>query len=146
MARLVVDASVALKWKLEDEEETEAAMAILTDFGEGRVNLVAPTLLIVEVANGLHVAVGRGRISEDQAKGFLHDLLALDLTFIADAGFVPRAFELARQHRRSVYDTLYLAIAEAQGCECVTADGSLYQSVKKRLHWVKWVGDYRPLS
>jgi hypothetical protein len=37
---LVVDASIALKWQFEDEEDRPGAMALLEDFVEGSVDLI----------------------------------------------------------------------------------------------------------
>jgi predicted nucleic acid-binding protein len=37
----------------------------------------------------------------------------------------PRAFDIASQTRASVYDALYVALAEREGCDLVTADDKL---------------------
>jgi hypothetical protein len=42
--RLVIDASVALKWRLRDEEATSQADALLDDFLAGKLELLTPTL------------------------------------------------------------------------------------------------------
>jgi predicted nucleic acid-binding protein len=41
------------------------------------------------------------------------------------------------------YDAAYLALAEHEGIPFVTGDKQLYNAVKGRLPWVRWVGDYR---
>ena len=62
--RVVIDASVALKWRLRDEEATQQADALLADFLAGKLQLLTPTLFDDEIANALRVAVTRQRLSE----------------------------------------------------------------------------------
>ena len=54
--RLVVDASVALKWFL-DEPDSGLARGLIT----GGDELVAPGFLLLEAGNSLWLAQGRGR-------------------------------------------------------------------------------------
>jgi predicted nucleic acid-binding protein len=42
---------------------------------------------------------------------------------------LPRAFALASQARIDVYDCLYIALAEREGCEVLTADDRLKKSL-----------------
>jgi predicted nucleic acid-binding protein len=65
--RIVIDSSVALKWRLRDEEATMQADALLDDFSAGKLHLLAPTLFEYEIANALKVAMTLGRISEYDA-------------------------------------------------------------------------------
>ncbi len=60
-------------------------------------------------------------------------------------GLHKRAWELAKQFNRpQTYDSHYLALAEIIGLEFWTGDERLYNTVKHRLSWVKWLGDYQP--
>ena len=65
--RIVIDASVALKWRLRDEEATGEADALLDDFLAGNLVLLTPTLFDYEIANALRTAVIRQRLSEQEA-------------------------------------------------------------------------------
>ena len=71
--RIVIDASVALKWRLRDEEATSQADALLDDFLAGKLELLTPTLFDYEIANALRVAVTRQRLSEQEAATALGD-------------------------------------------------------------------------
>ena len=75
--RLVIDASVALKWRLRDEEATSQADALLDDFLADKLALLTPTLFDYEIANALRVAVSRQRLSEPDAAAALADLSSL---------------------------------------------------------------------
>jgi predicted nucleic acid-binding protein len=113
--RLVVDASVALKWVLRDEEATLQADALLTDLLAGRLSLFVPTLFDYEITNALKVTVAKGRIAESKAQTALADFR---LYSIERMDFLPgqdAAFKFALQYNRSVYDSAYLALAQSLG-------------------------------
>jgi predicted nucleic acid-binding protein len=40
----------------------------------------------------------------------------------------------------AAYDAHYLALAQWLRCECWTADGRLWNTVKSEFAWVRWVG------
>jgi predicted nucleic acid-binding protein len=71
--RIVIDASVALKWRLRDEEATSQADALLDDFLADKLALLTPTLFDYEITNALRVAVTRQRLSEPEAVAALND-------------------------------------------------------------------------
>ncbi len=114
----VIDASVALKWFLPDEPYEEEALAVVR---EG-ARLFAPDLLIAEVCNAAWRSARLGRIAEGQ----VHEIAAVLPRFfealVGAAILAPRAVVLAAALDHSVYDCLYLALAEAQEATLVTAD------------------------
>jgi len=69
---IVPDASVALKWRLDDEEYVDQARTMLLDFSRGRIELVGPDLFFVEISNGMKVAVRMGRIDDGSAREFVN--------------------------------------------------------------------------
>ena len=71
--RIVIDASVALKWRLRDEEATGQADMLLDDFLAGNLALLTPTLFDYEIANALRMAVTRQRLSEQEAIVWIGD-------------------------------------------------------------------------
>jgi predicted nucleic acid-binding protein len=124
----VVDASVGFKW-LVPEQDSDKALAL-----QASEELHAPELFQIEITNVLHVCTIKGRIVDTQA---LLNALMLQLPNLHDsAPLLPRALEIATQARRSVYDSLYIALAEREGCELVTADQKLYNSVKSQFPFV----------
>lgn len=121
---VVVDASVVMKWYV-DEPGTLEAIAL----HDGDELLVAPDLLLSEVANGAWQKVRRGLISSEQATAMLQDLGASNVTFRRGRALVPRALELALEIGDSVYDCIYLALAEREALVHVTADEKLHRRV-----------------
>lgn len=139
---LVVDASVVVKWQLADEEGAEAAVAMLQDALDGRVVLFAPTLIRCEYANALLVAVRRGRLAEEQAELALGDFLGSPLNVVEDGAVLRRAYSLAKELGRSVYDGIYLALAEHLGIPLYTGDRRLYDTAQQHFSWIRWVEEY----
>jgi predicted nucleic acid-binding protein len=138
---VVVDASLALKWTIEEPYSAEAR-ALLANWHNNQRRLLAPALFLYEVSNVLAKRMRRGQLVLEQAKERLRFLVDNGplLRQAAETHF--RALEFAVQLRLpSAYDARYLALAEFQRCECWTADERLWNSVKKELAWVRWIGE-----
>lgn len=141
MSKLVIDASIAAKWELSGELEAEKAIEMLIDYSNGEIDFVAPGIWHYEVANVLNKAVSTQRLTEVEGQDAFDALQALEIEFI-EFPSPAEAYGLARRYRRSVYDSLYLAAAEHLGVEFWTGDRKLYNAVKDRLPFVRWIGDY----
>ena len=139
----VLDASVALKWQFEDEKVTSAAMALLEDFVEGKVELITPTLFPYEILNAINVAIHRKRIEEEAGYRAMNYITSLGIELRSFENLIGNAFYMARQYTLSSYDCAYLALAEKEKCDFFTGDKKLFNSIRNRLPWIKWIGDYR---
>ena len=124
---VVIDASVALKWRLRDEEATRQADAFLDDFVAGALNLM--TIM--------------GRLSEEQAVIAVPEFQQCHIKRYDFLEFQQLALQLACHYQRSVYDSAYLALAQSKGVWFYTGDKRLFNAVGKTLPWVQWIGDYR---
>ena len=113
---MIVDASVAFKWLVE-EADSDLAIAWVAS-GEP---LVAPSLILSETGHALSKRVRRGELAAAGADETFSRLPAL-ITLIDDAPFMGRAFELSVALRHAFYDCVYLAAAEALGDRLLTAD------------------------
>lgn len=141
---MVVDASVSLKWSLDDEEAVVQASALLDELIATDKELAAPSLWVYEVANGLVMAVRRGRVTPEQGREALSHLLAVNPR-LADAP-IERVYALAQQYGLSAYDAAYLALAEALEAPLWTGDRPFYDKVHSAMGFVHWVGDFGGLS
>ncbi len=137
----VTDASVALKWQLEDEHDSEQALTLRDDFLiQGRITLYAPELYLYEIINGIASAVRRQRLHEHAGREALLNLLSVSVALRTAP--VDRTYHIALQYGLSAYDSSYVALAEALQAEFWTADRELYEAVNPELPWVRWIGDY----
>jgi predicted nucleic acid-binding protein len=139
--KLAIDASTAAKWQLSEEPEADRAREMLRDYAAEQVGFVAPKIWHYEIANIINKAVNTRRLTEGEGQQACEALQALDIEFL-DWPVPAEAYRLARTYQRSVYDSCYLAAAQINGIELWTGDRELYNAVKNRLSFVKWIGDY----
>jgi predicted nucleic acid-binding protein len=112
---IVIDASVALKWVL-DEPGSDSARALR---GE---ELIAPVLWIAEAANALWRRARIGDITGDEASTRLDELRIAPVASLAIEPHISPALSLAEQIGHPVYDCIYLAFALHHDTHVITAD------------------------
>jgi predicted nucleic acid-binding protein len=129
---LVVDASVVVDWVAPGSDPDSAAMAVLAKASRGTSDLVAPRLLLEEVANALITGIRRGRWSGADADASFALLQSLPVRLSDGAMDLERAWELSRRHdQHPIYDMIYVALAERTGRSLVTADAALRQRLAR---------------
>ena len=139
---VVVDASLAVKWLVE-EDDSDKADALLRSWVVQGTARIAPHLMPFEVANALHQRVLRGQLSVGDSTRMIAWLLQSNLELHQTAALHTRALELASELRQgAAYDAHYLALAEEFGCELWTADQRFYRTVSAQTHNVRWLGDF----
>ena len=142
MTKLVVDASVAIKWFLPEPLSIEARQ-ILDGYQAGRLSVLAPDLIHAEVGNIVWKRqVFHGLVAED-AETIVDEFRNMVITVTPAAELLKDAYRLAVSHKRSVYDSLYVALAVREGCQFVTADEKLANAIGQSLPSVKWLADWR---
>ena len=138
---MVVDASVAVKWLLE-EENSDRAVRLAHGWSREGTTAVAPYLLSAEVCNALHRRVTEGSLSGQQAITLFETLTLARISLVEPPRLHTRAMELADNLRqRAVYDSHYLALAELLDCEMWTADERFYRAAVARFPRVRWIGE-----
>jgi predicted nucleic acid-binding protein len=139
---VVIDASVALKWVV-DEELTIEALSLLRDGLDAVHDLRAPPLLMSEVTNAIHQRVRRGELNGDQADLALRQFLAVPMDLSVPLNLHTLALTFAREHDLSAtYDSQYIVLAQSLGADLWTADAKLVRSLPGSLSRVRWLGDY----
>lgn len=115
----VLDASVAACWLLDDEDDASAALERLR-----REGALVPQIWHVEIRNCLLVAWRRRRLSNDDLGERLRALAGLPVR--TDTGFDPdSSLALAQRHGLSLYDALYLDLAQRRSIHLATLDKAL---------------------
>ena len=133
--RYVLDSSVALKVVL-PEAESGRAIRLLDEYANAIHHLIAPDLFTSELANGLVSAERQGRIKPGEAALLLCDLQLNAPVFFPTSPLLPRGMEIALATRHAVYDCVYLALAEREGCELVTADDKLVRTLRRSFPFI----------
>jgi predicted nucleic acid-binding protein len=136
-----LDASIAVKWLNPHEILGDKASLMRLHYERGLISLILPGFWDYEVANGINKAVARGHLSEQEGAEAISILLVVRARKEPLPG-PEESYALARKYQRSVYDSWYLDLAEKAGCDFWTADHRLYNAVKEKVSWVKWLGDY----
>lgn len=115
--RLVIDASVAVKWLIE-EEGSDAARRLAAS-GE---DMHAPRLMASEVANALWRKARLGEIDHGRARASIAAIPEMPVLWNADETLSVDALRFALTLDRAVYDCVYLALARRIDGRLVTAD------------------------
>jgi len=115
MSAIVVDASVAVKWVL-DEEDADAALSL------HGLDLTAPSLWLLEAASVLWRRSKTGEFSNARAEEMLADLHDAPIETTPLEEDLGTALAIANLIGHPVYDCLYLAAAIRLGTFVVTAD------------------------
>ena len=125
MTRVVLDASVALKWFFQardDEADVDQALAILTGVDNEDLQLIEPPHFIAEVAAVL------AREKPQDARDDLLDLMNIQRETYDTPELHATALDLAMRYRHHLFDTLYHAVAlHIPDCTLITADRRYYE-------------------
>ena len=140
---IIVDASVAVKWLIE-ELQSDVALALLTQEDD----LFGPELLDIEVRSAITRRVNMGELAPEAGTAALQkwrrvlDSFSLQLMPASDL-LLDRAFSLAVELRHPFKDIVYTALAMEQEAALVTADqrlfkkgGSIYPQVRHLRDWI----------
>lgn len=139
----VIDASVAVKWLLQDEPQSETALAVLEDFANDRIALLAPAHLEYEVANAIRSAVRRGRLEPSAGLRALQFFLALAVPTVSGDVLLLNALTTALELDCALYDALYLTLADHAERPLVHADNRLRNTLAGGFPLEVWIDDYR---
>jgi predicted nucleic acid-binding protein len=134
---------VAAKWVLPRAHEllADEAAELLNRYAEGQVQLIVPDLFWAEMGNLLWKAVRLNRCSADQAQESLSLLIDLRFPTTPTQSLLSLAFSIASTFHRSVYDSLYVALAVSSKSQLITADEKLANALAAKFP-VKWLGAY----
>ena len=133
---VIVDASVAYKWWDEKESQSKEAKIILDDHLENKNRILAPTLLLHELANAWAT---KSKVTASKVKSNILDLESVGLIW-EEATFklINKSAVFSRKYRVSVYDAVYAVLAQDKGCDLITADAKFADQVN--LPFVKKLG------
>ena len=127
MKSYVVDASVGAKWCLPsmDEAFVEEAEQLLESFKSKEIGFIVPDLFWTEITNTLWKSIRKQKISLNDGLTALSFVQASGIPTMPSTDFLQHALNIAATYDRTVYDSLYVAMAVESSMEMVTADEQL---------------------
>ncbi|WP_420959696.1 type II toxin-antitoxin system VapC family toxin [Brucella sp. IR073] len=124
METLVIDASVVVKWVVE-EDDSVAALAL-----QRGKRFIAPDLLMAECANILWKKAQRREISTQEAIGSADILRRAEIELVPTRNLLEPATRLAIELGHPAYDCMYLAVALQRKLRFVSADKRLLRAIE----------------
>ena len=134
--RYVLDFSVAFKWVV-PELHSDKALRLRADFQAGIHELLAPDIFPGELGHALTRAERQGRITIGEALRLWSDVMTTAPQLIASLPLTHRAIAISSQTRIGVFDCLYVALAERENCELLTADTRLLSNLQRHFPFAK---------
>lgn len=135
--KLVVDASVSVKWYIPEIYEQEAGKLL-----QGSYQLHVPELILPEFCNVIWMKVRRNEITKAEGEKIVSAFSKKRWTIHTHQKIIKSAYTGAELSGKTVYDWTYLALAISLNCEMVTADSKFYKALetttfKKNLKWIE---------
>lgn len=125
MKSVVVDASVAIKWFIPEPDRGKAESLL-----SGECHLLAPDLVWIEVASVAWKLTRRGALSPSEAQRIISDATAFPVEIARSLDLLPEALRIASKTDRTVYDSLYVALAVRERITLITADERLVNALR----------------
>ena len=128
-AAYVADASVLVKWFLHEKEaDRDRAIALRDLHVSGRSTIIIPDLALLEILNAIRFSPKGDEVAGETALEALQDL-HLEIK-PDDFNVLRKANAIAWAYKITIYDALYVALAEQVGYPLVTADEVMVKKLK----------------
>jgi len=138
----VVDASVGVKWFIE-EDYSENADKLLEDFVDGRVDLVAPKSFMQEFCNAIRKYVVKSLLDRNLADKHVEKMAEIPIDYVdIDWDLVKESYAKALELSITVYDAIYVVVADKLKTTIITSDDRLYNQLKDKVR-ILHIRDYR---
>lgn len=143
MNTYIVDASVAVKWYFEEEFKIQA-LSIARQIKLEQLSVVVPEIFYLEISSACWKRALKKEIKSWQAVEILEGLTNLPVRKYSDHELADVALDNALFYNISVYDSLYISLAEIYGAALITADKRLFNACKEKgFPWIEWLGELR---
>jgi predicted nucleic acid-binding protein len=124
--KVVVDASVAIKWLVPEQDWTVARRLFETH------TLIAPQLILAECSNILWKKLRRGELTRSEIVEAAEKIAGLEVDLASLQDLMAPATELAAYLDHPAYDCFYIALAVVENSPLVTADKRLLRVLDQR--------------
>jgi len=133
MEKVVADASVIVKWFIE-ESYSEKALVLRDMHVNGEIQLIAPSILPFEVLNALKYS---NLFNEEELQEVANAISKYGFEYYNLRGeLAEKTVELALENEITIYDASYIALAVLKKTKFYTADEKLIKKTKKAVKGV----------
>jgi len=126
---------VAFKWVV-PEQHSDKALRLRASFQATVHVLLSPDVFPGEVGHALTRAERQGRITIGEALRLWSDIMTTSPQLVASLPLMHRAIAISSQTRIGVFDCMYVALAERESCELVTADTRLINNLQPHFPFI----------
>ena len=133
--KYVLDSSVAFKWAV-PESDSPKAIRLRDEFQLSVIDLLSPEIFPQELAHALTRGERQKRLLVGQAEIFWDEIMTTPPVLHPALPLTARAIEISSRMRTGFYDCLYIALAEREGCEFVTADDKLIRNLQAQFPFI----------
>jgi len=126
---MILDASAIIKWFTKEEKRDEA-LKYREMFLNDEIEIIVPDLILYEIGNALRY---NPSFNNEDVKSAVRSLIDLGINIIIPTTeILDTAIDLAFKYNITLYDSVYLALAEILNDTLVTADKNLYEKTKEK--------------
>ncbi len=133
--KCVLDSSVAFKFAV-IETDSPKAIQLIEEYWQSLHEFLAPEIFPFELAHALTRAERQNRLTPGEAHFHWASVMTAPPTLANDHSLIQRGIEIASIHRIGVYDCVYVALAEQENCDLITADTKLVNNLKKHFPFI----------
>ena len=133
MKMVVVDTSAIIRLYVPDGPIPDGLEEQVKSAWKAETTLIVPELALAEVAQVLWKKEQAGYIKTSEVDEIISAVLELPLEIVGHYEILPEALSLARRHKFTIYDSLFVALAEKKDARLITADKRLKKAFEKDL-------------
>lgn len=141
MDTIILDASVAVKWFFE-EEASDKADLLMNSVEKEQIEALVPEIFYSEFASSCWKKIRNKEAAISYGIRALESLTALPLKRYSVFELADVALVNALQYKISVYDALYVALAEVYVAPLVTADETLLKACRGRFDFIEPLSEF----
>ncbi len=128
MMEYVIDTSVAVKWFSREENDSGIALQLRQQILDCHCSMIAPDLLIYELANALRY---NPNFTNKDVNAALDSVLSMNIDFKGvDDVVIARAIDIAFEFNVTVYDSFFMALSQREKKPFLTADYKFVERIK----------------
>jgi predicted nucleic acid-binding protein len=143
LERTVIDASIAVKWFV-NEKDSDRALQLRSSYLDGAIELVAPNLILYEVADALRFHP-HCDFTEANLLDSIDALRDMQIAVALTTETWLKAFSISLSENLSIYDAVYLAMSEVLKTTLITSDKELVGKLDRTLRFrVRLLQDLKP--